>query len=224
MRVEDLFEILKTILVSPEMVFDHERDRMQTIFWVQLIASTGNRPAAISALRYKDFKVALIRDPDREYKETLVIDLTVANTKGYRGEKEANTLPLPPIRRERCLLLCLQTSFLGLAFADEAFANDFSAENIYTLKLRPDQNELPLKWKEPVENMPIFRRPIRTVHGMRTSPDSATAADTMRTRLKNSGAITGINVTVLPYSGRRGFGEALDNSSRSGSNACSVLN
>lgn len=186
---------------------------------MQLITSTGNRPAAISALRYKDFKVALIRDPDREYRETLVIDLTVTNTKGYRGEKEANTLPLPPIRRERCLLLCLQTSFLGLAFA-----NDIFAENIYTLKLRPDQNELPLRWKGLMENMPIFRRPIRTVHGMRTSPDSATTAETMRTRLKKSGAITGINVTVLSYSSRKGFGEALDNSSKSGSNACSVLN
>lgn len=89
MRVEDLFEILKTILVSLDMVFDHERDRIQTILWVQLIAYTGNRPAAISALCYKNFKVALIRDPDREYKETLVIDVTAADTKGYLGEKDA---------------------------------------------------------------------------------------------------------------------------------------
>ena len=64
--------------------------------------------------------------------------------------------------------------------------------------------------------MPIFRKPIRTVYGMRTSPDLATTIDIMRTRLKKSGAIIGINVTVLFYSGRRGFRKALDNSSKSG--------
>ena len=56
-----------------------------------------------------------------------------------------NTLFFFLIRRERCLMLCFQIFFFGVAFADEIFANDILAENFYKLKLRPDQNELLLK-------------------------------------------------------------------------------
>ena len=59
------------------------------MFWVQLVAYTANRPAVILALCYKDFKVAIIWDPDREYKKTVVIDVTVADTKGYFSKKNA---------------------------------------------------------------------------------------------------------------------------------------
>ena len=99
-RVEDLFKILKIIFISPEIIFDHERDRIQIILWVQLVAYTGNRPAAISALCYKNFKIAFIRDPDRKYKETLIIDITAADTKGYLGEKNTSIFLYSPSGRE----------------------------------------------------------------------------------------------------------------------------
>ena len=62
--------------------------------------------------------------------------------------------------------------------------------------------------------MPVFRKSVRTLYGIRILPQSATTANTMRTRLKKSGAVTGINVTVLFYSNRKNFKKALNNSSR----------
>ena len=70
----------------------------------------------------------------------------------------------------------------------------------------------------------IFRKPFRTIYGIKTSPDSITTADIIRTRLKKSRAIISINVIVLFYSDRKGFKKALDNSSKSKLNIYFILN
>jgi hypothetical protein len=89
MRSEDLFELEKTVLVSNDMAFKHERLRIEIMFYMQVAGNTGNRPTAILALCYKDFKVALVRDPDGGEWPRLVVDSTFENTKGYLGDKDA---------------------------------------------------------------------------------------------------------------------------------------
>ena len=134
-----------------------------------------------------------------------------------------NTLSLSLICCKRCLLLCLQTFFLGVTFADRAFVNNISVRNLYKLKLQPDQNKLSLKWKESMENMLIFCKSICMIHDMQTLSDLTIITDIMCMRLKKSEAIIDIDVTVLPYSDWRDFEKTLNNSSRSEETACSVL-
>jgi len=62
--------------------------------------------------------------------------------------------------------------------------------------------------------MPIFRKFIRTVYGMRILFDSITAADIIRTKSKKSGVITNINVIIFLYNNRKGFRKVLDNNNK----------
>lgn len=57
MRAEDLFELLKTLWVSKEIRFSHERHRVQMALIIQLAGITENPPGALLALRYKHIKV-----------------------------------------------------------------------------------------------------------------------------------------------------------------------
>jgi integrase len=86
MRAEDLFEMLKTLYFSQRMTFDHERHRVELACIMQWAGITGNRPAAILALRYENVKVALLLVNG---KPRLIIEPKFEETKSYLGDKEA---------------------------------------------------------------------------------------------------------------------------------------
>ncbi|EKG09599.1 hypothetical protein MPH_13344 [Macrophomina phaseolina MS6] len=88
MHVEDLFEVLRTLWVSTEMTFDHERHRVQLSLIMLLAGITGSRPGALLALRYRDVQVTLIQDPAGGQRPIVLIELTYQYTKGYLGAKD----------------------------------------------------------------------------------------------------------------------------------------
>ena len=61
---------------------------------------------------------------------------------------------------EPCLLLCLQTTFLALAFADQAFKAPglTSPDTVFKFGVSPGANELRLVWEESMVKQPIFRQ------------------------------------------------------------------
>lgn len=63
MRAEDEFELLKTLHLSVEMIFDHERHCVQLALLMQLAGITGNRPSALLGVCYSDIKITLLSDP-----------------------------------------------------------------------------------------------------------------------------------------------------------------
>ncbi len=65
MRAEDLFELLKTLWVSNEIKFKHERHRVQLALIMQLAGITGNRSGALLALCYKHIKGDSVTEPGR---------------------------------------------------------------------------------------------------------------------------------------------------------------
>lgn len=89
MRAEDLFELLKTLWVSKETRFNHERHRVQMALIMQLAGITGNRPGALLALRYKHIKVTLLPDPEGGEQPRVLIEIRYELTRGYLGEKDA---------------------------------------------------------------------------------------------------------------------------------------
>ena len=93
MRAEDEFELLKTLFVSTEMTFDHERHRVELALILQLAGITGNRPAALLALRYEDTKVTLLLVNGRPRP---LIEIRFGDTKSYLGNKDAWVPTDPP--------------------------------------------------------------------------------------------------------------------------------
>ncbi|KAF9639217.1 hypothetical protein BFW01_g11023 [Lasiodiplodia theobromae] len=88
MHAEDLFEVLRTLWASTEMTFDHERHRTQLSLIMLLAGITGSRPGALLALRYRDVRVTLLRDPMGGEQPIVLIDLSYEYTKGYLGAKD----------------------------------------------------------------------------------------------------------------------------------------
>ena len=89
MRVDDQFELFLTVLSSPYMVFESERDRIATMLGIQLIGNTSNRFKAVFAVRYQDIRVAVMRDPEINNEEVLIVHFTFRDTKSYLGEKDS---------------------------------------------------------------------------------------------------------------------------------------
>jgi len=89
MRAEDEFECLKTLWVSPEMVFDMGICRLELTLIMQLAGINGNRPKALLKLRFKHIKVSLLPDPEGGEWPRVLIEWRFAETKRYLGEKDA---------------------------------------------------------------------------------------------------------------------------------------
>lgn len=89
LHAEDEFELLRTLYVSTEIDFPHERYRVQLGGFLQLGGITGNRPAALLATQYQDIKVTLLPDPVGGEQPRVLMEIRYPNTKGYLGQKDA---------------------------------------------------------------------------------------------------------------------------------------
>ena len=92
-RTEDEFELLKTLYLSSEMTFNHERHRVQLALIIQLAGIIGNRPAALLAVYYRYVKVILFPDLQGGDRPRVLVEIVYKYTKGYLGEKDASVLP-----------------------------------------------------------------------------------------------------------------------------------
>ncbi len=240
LHAEDEFELLKTLYTSTETTFPHERYRVQLALIMQLAGITGNRPAALLAVRYRHIKVTLLPDPEGGEQPRVLIEIVFNHTKGYLGEKDAYVFPfyamfaaasdcvavangrgrnefgIPDVPNEPCLLLCPHITMLALLFADQAFAAPSltSLEQLFRLRIAPGQKQLPVPLKEEMADRPLFRRCKNTVESIQISEEQALADTTLRPQMTNLGSITGMELPTGPYTFRRGNGQALDNSSK----------
>ena len=89
MRAEDEFELLKTLYVSVEMIFDHERHRVELALILQLADITGNRPAVLLTLTYENIRVTVLSVGGKPW---FLIKISFNNIKGYLGDKDTFVL------------------------------------------------------------------------------------------------------------------------------------
>ena len=69
------------------------------------------------------------------------------------------------------LVYCPITYILALAYADSAFeASGITPEYVLRLKVPNRLHALPIRWKEDMKSIPIFRRPYRTTSGIDIHP------------------------------------------------------
>lgn len=138
-RVEDAFEMLRTLWESLEIKFQHECQRIQLALILHLAGLSGNRPETIMNIRYGDVAVELIRAPElpRETPPRVVVKFTFVYTKDHLVPEDLNEFTVPDIHNEPCLLLCPQTTLLALFLAENAFHEDLptldKAETIFEL-------------------------------------------------------------------------------------------
>ena len=87
-RAEDEFELLKTLFLSPNVVFNYERHRVQLALIMQLAGITGNRPTALLGVYYKHVKVTLLVDLMGGERPCVMLEVTYKSTKRYHGDKD----------------------------------------------------------------------------------------------------------------------------------------
>ena len=85
----------------------------------------------------------------------------------------SNTFPIPEIIYDPSLILSPHAFLLGLIFADQAFKapNLTSPEQLGRLYVEPGRNELRLPLRSDMDNIPVFRKAVKTLHGWEISPN-----------------------------------------------------
>ena len=131
----------------------------------------------------------------------------------------SNTFPIPEVCLDSCLSLCPQIMLLGLLFADHAFAAPelTGPEQLFRLRIPDSLNQLVLPTKDSILKQPIFRSTVQTAYGVQICPTKQMTASNLRNSFSKWGQITGFELPLKPYAFRRGNGEALDSSGKSGS-------
>jgi len=115
------------------------------------------------------------------------------------------------------LLFSPHVILLGLLFSDRAFAasNLTSPEELSRLTIPRGRNELPLCLKRTLDNVPVFRKAVRTLHGWDISPDEPLPYSTLLPWIRTLGEVTGFAQVTRPYSLRYAGGKAFNENGRS---------
>ncbi|CAI9635546.1 unnamed protein product [Alternaria burnsii] len=216
MYVEDLAQVLQTNLVTTEKRYPHGRYRIQAQLYLQLGGFTANRPQALLSLCYRHIKVTLLRDPEGGPHRVL-LEFTFEFTKEFLGVKDLNTFPLPEIMYDETLLFSPHVFLLGLLFYDRAFAayNLTSPEELSRLTIPQGRNELPLHLNHMLDDVPVFRKATRTVHGWDISPHEPLPYSTLLPWVRTLGEVTGFAQVTRPYSLRYAGGKAFNENGKS---------
>lgn len=229
MYVEDLAQVLQTNLVTTEKRYPHGRYRIQAQLYLQLGGFTANRPQALLGLCYRHIQVTLLRDPEGGPQRVL-LEFTFEFTKEFLGIKDLygysscaitytladyylrNTFPLPEVMYDETLLFSPHVFLLGLLFYDRAFAayNLTSPEELSRLTIPPGRNDLPLRLNRTLDNVPVFRKAVRTLHGWEISPNEPLPYSTLLPWIRTLGEVTGFSQVTRPYSLRYAGGKAFN--------------
>lgn len=123
-----------------------------------------------------------------------------------------NTFPFPEIMYDETLIFSPHVILLGILFHDRAFAayNLRTPEDLSRLVIPPGRNELPIRLKRSLDNIPVLRKPVRTLHGWDISPTEALPYATLLPWIRTLGEITGFAQVTRPYSLRYAGGKAFN--------------
>ena len=109
------------------------------------------------------------------------------------------------LEEEQNLLLDLVGHVISMACHDDAFdaqsMRDIS--QIYRIQIPSHKKSMTLKWKSEKLDLPLFRQPIRSLNGYRTSPTEPLRAATWNRYLRRLGLKTGLEHALTQYVIRR---------------------
>jgi hypothetical protein len=99
---------------------------------------------------------------------------------------------------------------MALAFADNAFLNDFTwLEQIYNLVVPPERDRIRLRWKDSWAETPIFRDVEHSANGIRVSLTKSLEYGKHRSHWVRLGRTCGFEKKLEFYDLRRASGKEL---------------
>jgi hypothetical protein len=103
---------------------------------------------------------------------------------------------------DETLLFSSHVFLLGLLFCDWAFAayNLTSPEELSRLMIPLGCNELPLRLNQMLDNIPMFRKAERTLHGWNISSNELLLYSTLLLWIQTLGEVTGFAQVTRSYS------------------------
>lgn len=124
----------------------------------------------------------------------------------------SNTFPFPEIMYDDSLTFSVQTFVLGMLFHDQAFAAEHltTPEALSRLTIPKGLNQLPLPLKKSLDDIPVFRKAIRTLYGWKISEKERLPYHTLLAIMKALGVITGFEQICRPYSLRYNGGKEMN--------------
>ncbi|OJD25505.1 hypothetical protein ACJ73_03128 [Blastomyces percursus] len=215
MYVDDLAEYLRVLLVTNEMEFLIGWLRVELILFCQVAGVTGNRPDALTQLRYRDLELTLVRDPHSSAPR-LCVGLTAHFTKTFLGMKDANTFWLPEIIYDPTLVLSPHVFLLGMLFHIRAFKSPGirRPEDLYSLGVLNGLNQQELPLRDDLADLFVFCSAVREGGGVRIAHETRLTTASVRARMKKGGEITGFQQVTKPYvlrdAAAKGFNESPD--------------
>ncbi|KAF1814282.1 hypothetical protein P152DRAFT_465179 [Eremomyces bilateralis CBS 781.70] len=211
MYVEDLKEALRTNLCAVKKRYSHGRIRVEMQLFMQIGGFTANRPGALLNLCYRHIRVTLLRDPEGG-PNRILLGFAFEFTKSFLGIKDMNTFPIPEIIYDPSLIYSPHVLLLGLIFDDQAFAAPSltSPKQLSRLDIEPGHNQLLLPLRSDLDDVPIFRKAIKTPEGWEISKDEPLEYSTIRYAMKKVGELTGFKLLLRPYALRYGAGKAFN--------------
>lgn len=134
----------------------------------------------------------------------------------HANTSSRNTFPFPEFLYDETLVFSPQVFLLGILFHDQAFAayNLTSPEALGRLYIPPGRNELPLRLNKKLDDIPLFRKAVRTPTGWTISPTEPLPYPTLLPWIKALGRITGFAQVTRPYSFRYAGGKAFNDNGR----------
>jgi hypothetical protein len=126
--------------------------------------------------------------------------------------KASNTFPVPEIIYDPSLIFSPHVTLLGLIFDDNAFAAPrlTSPERFSELYIEPGRNQLPVPLNHELDDVPVFRQPIKTLYGWSISDKEPMSYSVLYPAMRKLGQITNFLHVTRPYALRYGGGKAFN--------------
>lgn len=126
----------------------------------------------------------------------------------------SKTFTVPETMFDLTLLLSPHAFLLGVLFRHRAFraSNLVSALQLDNLDIHPDERELRLPLRDDLDDVPLFRRAVKTATGFKMSLTEPITYGMMAPWIKRIGEILGRLYTTICYSLRYNAGNELDGS------------
>lgn len=85
-----------------------------------------------------------------------------------------------------------------------------SLEDVYRIRVQPPRRSYQFRWKDEKLDTPVFRQPVMTEHGVKTSDTEPLHYHTYLYYLQGLGILCGFLQLLVAYMIRRGAGEAVE--------------
>ncbi|QKX63180.1 uncharacterized protein TRUGW13939_10349 [Talaromyces rugulosus] len=166
LEAEDFVQVIQYLWASDINVFPNERQRVQVAAILLLAAFTGSRPGALLQITYRDLRLYVEKNRKTK-KHELKLGVKLTKTKSGKKRQRPKTYTF---NLDDNPVFCIVSHISSLAFDDGAFwvPELVSADELYSLRARNGWNQT-IPWNRDMLDVPIFRRAIKTPHGMRTS-------------------------------------------------------